>query len=108
MQNGLAFINGNKFQQMGKAVAKKVDQVTGKYVIKDQERSAEVFELLGFACKGMNGGMEVRLRSTYSGQCFTLPNFWDIRPAFPNEAQANARQGSEQFKQYWANNAFSY
>lgn len=105
MNKGLGFINRSREIA---AAAKPADKTTGKYVLKDLTKTAELFELLSVSAMGMQGEMVIRLRSTYNGAIYVLSNFWQVRPAFPNEAQANARQGSEQFDQYWAANSHQY
>lgn len=107
MRNGLGFI-GNRQRNNNHVSAPRTEQSMGKYVLKDLEQTAEVFELLSLSVTGVNTPMQVRLRSTYNGAIHTFDNFWKIRPAFPNEAQAGARQGSIQFDQYWAANAHQY
>ncbi len=107
MYNGLAY-NGNPSRNNNQVKTSAVPPSAGKYVLKDLTETAEVFELLSVGVNGVSGPMEIRLRSTYNGAIYTVPNFWKIRPAFPNEAQANARQGSDQFVQYWAAHSHQY
>lgn len=110
LKKGLGFVDTQNPQYGVKAATQaiaKTDRTTGKYVLKDLTASAEVFELLSVSTQGMDS-IEIRLRSTYNGAIYTQDNFWKIRPAFPNEAKANARQGSDQFVQYWAANSHQY
>lgn len=105
MNKGLGF-NGNRAQKA--AYAAPVNRSVGKFVLKDLTATAEVFELLSVSVQGVNGAMQIRLRSTYDGAIYFQDNFWKIRPAFENEVKANARQGSDQFTQYWAAHSHQY
>ena len=107
MQNGLNF-NGNIAHSAGKAIAQQADRTTGKFVLKDLSATAEVFSLISVSANGVKGSMSVKLQSTYNGAIYVVGGFWEIRPAFPNEVQANSRQGSDQFSQFWATNSHQY
>lgn len=100
--------NGKRTNNSGKATAQQVDNTTGKYVLKDLSATAEIFDLLSMSTQGVKGPMVIRFRSTYNGAIYTVKDFWQLRPAFPNEVQANARQGSDQFSEFWAANSHQY
>lgn len=74
---------------------------TGKMVLNDFCATPELFEMVCVSSTGMDGTMRIKLRSLKNRSEIEVDSFRKVRPARSNELKANARQGSDEFDQYW-------